>query len=62
MFAEAGKKVAENVMKNSGRALQTEVKIRTAAITKTTKIALSIIPDVTFLSQTAKYSSLGKTV
>ena len=44
--AKAGKKVAKNVLSNPGRALDLTAKIATAAATKSTKAALSTLPEV----------------
>ena len=45
-FAEAGKKLATNVLKNPGRALKITSHNATAAATKSPKAALSSLPEV----------------
>ena len=45
-FAEAGKKLATNVSKNPGRALENTSKLATSAAFKNRKAALSSLPKV----------------
>ena len=44
--SKAGKKLATNVLKNPGRALEIGANIATAAATKSPKAALSTLPEV----------------
>ena len=44
--SKAGKKLANNVLKNPGRALEIGANIATAAATKSPKAALSTLPEV----------------
>ena len=60
--AKAGQKLAADVMKNPGRALEIGAKIGSAAVSKNTKPALSTIPDVTKFNHTGKELYLGKIV
>ena len=52
--AKAGKKLATNVLKNSGRALEIGANVATAAATKSPKAALSTLPEVINLYHTGK--------
>ena len=60
--AKAGKKLATNVLKNPGRALEITSKIATAAATKSPKAALSSLPEVIIFYHTGKGLYLGKFV
>ena len=60
--AKAGKKLATNVLKNPGRALEITSKIATAAATKSPKAALSSLPEVINFYHTGKRLYLGKVV
>ena len=60
--AKAGKKLAKNVISNPGRALDLTAKIATAAATKSTKAALSTLPEVINFYHTGKGFYLGKFV
>ena len=60
--AEAGKKLAKNVLSNPGRALDLTAKIATAAATKSPKAALSTLPEVINFYHTGKGLYLGKFV
>ena len=60
--AEAGKKLAKNVISNPGRALDFTAKIATAAATKSPKAALSTLPEVINFYHTGKGLYLGKFV
>ena len=51
---KAGKKLAKNVISNPGRALDLTAKIATAAATKSTKAALSTLPEVINFYHTGK--------
>ena len=52
--AKAGKKLATNVLKNQGRALEITSNIATAAATKSPKAALSTLPEVINFYHTGK--------
>ena len=52
--AKAGKKLATNVLKNPGRALEITSNIATAAATKNPKAALSSLPEVINFYHTGK--------
>ena len=52
--AKAGKKLATNVLKNPGRALEITSNIATAAATKNQKAALSALPEVINFYHTGK--------
>ena len=52
--AKAGKKLATNVLKNPGRALEITSNIATAAATKSPKAALSTLPEVINFYHTGK--------
>ena len=52
--AEAGKKLATNVLKNSGRALEITSTIATAAATTSPKAVLSTLPEVINFYHTVK--------
>ena len=52
--AKAGKKLATNVLKNPGRALEITSNIATAAATKSSKAALSTLPEVINFYHTGK--------
>ena len=58
--AKAGKKLAKNVLKNPGRALEIGANIATAAATKSPKAALSTLPEVINFYHTGKGLYLGK--
>ena len=60
--AKAGKKLATNVLKNPGRALEITSNIATAAATKNPKAALSSLPEVINFYHTGKGLYLGKFV
>ena len=60
--AKAGKKLAKNVLSNTGRALDLTAKIATAAATKSPKAALSTLPEVINFYHTGKGIYLGKFV
>ena len=60
--AKAGKKLATNVLKNPGRALEVTSNIATAAATKNPKAALSSLPEVINFYHTGKGLYLGKFV
>ena len=60
--AKAGKKLATNVLKNPGRALEIGANIATAAATKSPKAALSTLPEVINFYHTGKGIYLGKFV
>ena len=51
---KAGKKLAKNVLRNPGRALDLTAKIATAAATKSPKAALSTLPEVINFYHTGK--------
>ena len=60
--AKAGKKLAKNVLSNTGRALDLRAKLATAAATKSPKAALSALPEVINFYHTGKSLYLGKFV
>ena len=60
--AKAGKKLATNVLKNPGRALEITSNIATAAPTKSPKAALSSLPEVINFYHTGKGLYLGEFV
>ena len=60
--SKAGKKLATNVLKNPGRALEIGANIATAAATKNPKAALSTLPEVIIFYHTGKGLYLGKFV
>ena len=60
--AKAGKKLATNVLKNPGRALEITSSVATAAATKSPKAALSTLPEVINFYHTGKGLYLGKFV
>ena len=60
--SKAGKKLATNVLKNPGRALEIGANIATAAATKSPKAALSKLPEVINFYHTGKGLYLGKFV
>ena len=62
MSSKAGKKLATNVLKNPGRALEIGANIATAAATKSPKAALSTLPEVINFYHTGKGLYLGKFV
>ena len=62
IFAKAGKKLATNVLKNPGRALEITSNIATAAATKSPKAASSTLPEVINFYHTGKGLYLGKFV
>ena len=60
--AKAGKKLAKNVLSNTGRALDLTTKIATADATKNPKAALSTLPEVIKFYHTGEGLYLGKFV
>ena len=56
------KKTEENVIQNQGGALDITAKIATAAVSKTSKQALSTLPDLLTFFNTGKGLHLGKFV
>ena len=58
--AEAGKKLAKNVLSNPGRALDKTAKIATAAASKSPTAALSTLPEMINFYHTGKGVYLGK--
>ena len=60
--AKAGKKLATNVLKNPGSALEITSNIATAAATKSPKAALTTLPEVISFYHTGKGLYLGKFV
>ena len=62
LSSKAGKKLATNVLKNPGRALDLTAKIATTAATKSPKAALSTFPEVINFYHTGKGLYLGKFV
>ena len=60
--SKAGKKLATNVLKNPGRALEIGANIATAAATKSPKAALSTLPEVINFYHTVRGLYLGKFV
>ena len=60
--AKAGKKLATNVLKNPGRALEITSNIATAAATKNPKASLSTLPEVINFYHTGKGLCLRKFV
>ena len=60
--SKAGKKLATNVLKNPGRALEIGANIATAAATKSPKAALSTLPEMINFYHTGKGLYLGKFV
>ena len=60
--AKAGRKLATNVLKNPGRALEITSNNATAAATKNPKAALSTLPEVINFYHTGKGLYLGKFV
>ena len=60
--AKAGKKLATNVLKSPGRALEITSNIATAAASKSPKAALSTLPEVINFYHTGKGVNLGKFV
>ena len=60
--SKAGKKLATNVLKNPGRALEIGANIATAAATKSPKADLSTLPEVINFYHTGKGLYLGKFV
>ena len=60
--SKAGKKLANNVISNPGRALDLAAKIATAAATKSPKAALSTLPEVINFYHTGRGLYLGKFV
>ena len=60
--SKAGKKLATNVLKNPGRALEIGANIATAAATKSPKAALSTLPEVINFYHTGKGLYSGKFV
>ena len=62
LSSKAGKKLATNVLKNPGRALEIGTNIATAAATKSPKAALSTLPEVINFYHTGKGLYLAKFV
>ena len=60
--SKAGKKLAKNLIRNPGRALDLTAKIATAAATKSPKAALSTLPEVIDFYHTGKGLYLGNFV
>ena len=60
--AKAGKKLATNVLKNQGRALEKSSNIATAAASRSLKAALSSLPEMINFYLTGKSLYLGKFV
>ena len=60
--AKAGKKLAKNVISNPGRALDLTAKMATAAATRSSKAALSTLPEVINFYHTGKGLYFGKFV
>ena len=60
--AEAGKKLATNVLKNPGRALDITANIATAAASRNPKAVLSTLREVNNCYHTGKGLYLGKFV
>ena len=60
--AEAGKKLAKNVISNPGRALDLTAKIAAAATTKSPKAAILTLPEVINFYRTGKGLYWGKLV
>ena len=60
--AKAGKKLATNVLKNPGRALEIGANIGSAAVSRNPKAALSTIPNIIKFYHTGKGLYLGKFV
>ena len=60
--SKSGKKLATNVLKNPGRALEIGANIATAAATKSPNAALSTLPEVINFHHTGKGLYLGKFV
>ena len=58
--AEAGQKLAKNVLSNPARALEITSNIATAAASKNPKAALSTLPEVINFYHTGKGVYLGK--
>ena len=62
LSARAGKKLATNVLKNPGRALEIGANVATAAASRNPKAALSTLPEVINFYHTGKGLYLGKFV
>ena len=62
LSSKAGKKLATNVIKNPGRALEIGANIATAAATKNPKAALSTLPELINFCHAGKGLYLGKFV
>ena len=60
--AEAGKKLATNVLKNRGRALEITSNLATAAATESPEPAFSTLPEVNNFYHTGKSLYWGKFV
>ena len=60
--AKAGEKLATNVLKNPGRALDITANNATAAASRILKAALSTLPEITCFYHTGKGLCLGKFV
>ena len=62
LSAKAGKKLATNVLKNPGRALEIRAYVATAAASRNPEAALSTLPEVNNFYLTGKGLYLGKFV
>ena len=62
IFAKAGKKLASNVLKNPGRALEKTSNIASAAAIKSPNAASSTLLEVIIFYHTGKGLNLGKFV
>ena len=62
LSARAGKKLATNVLKNPGRALEIGANVATAAASRNPKAALSALPEVINFYHKGKGLYLGKFV
>ena len=62
MSAKAGEKLATNVLKNAGGALEVTSNIATAAATKNPKAALLSLPELIIFYHTSRSLYLGNFV
>ena len=62
LSAKAGKKLATDVIKNPGRALENGANVATAAASRNPKAALSSLPEMINFYHTGKGLYLGKFV
>ena len=60
--ANAGKKIATNVLNNAARALESGANVATAAASRNSEAALSTLPEVNIFYHTGKGLYLGKFV